>query len=413
MRRVSKAKLFAVAVGAMLMMLAGGIVANSMTYFITPITEELGCTKAEFSIYYTIITACTAVMSIFMNSFLEKLGLRKAFIISSIGVTLGYFILSRATGLGMIYGGAALIGICQTFVVVPSVNVINVWFTGNHGLVTGFAMSATGFGGLLMGAIMPSTINAVGWRFGYMVYAVFWLVISIVVNILVGGKPPVQEKEEAAVNAETDKNEYAQEYSKLLRTPSFWGLMLTGFFAAGVSMIAQHLSVHLEMHGLGVVMISAIMGVWSLMLALFKIAEGYLYDHLPERAFVAATMFFGAIGYLALCGNGMGLLLLGIVGYAWGAASNTVLYPLIMRRLYGKELASATWGICYAGFMAGSAVWTPIYGFVFDKTGSYNLALIASGIILVISTIYVALLLTRKNQEKKAVNQESTEVQYE
>ncbi len=401
MEKVSKAKLFAVAMGAMLMMLGGGVVANSMTYFITPVTESLGCTKAQFSIYYTIITACTAVMSLMMNRFLKKLGLRKAFIISSIGVTAGYLILSRAANLGMIYAGAGLIGICQTFVVVPSVNVINAWFTRNHGLVTGFAMSATGFGGLIMGAIMPTMVAGIGWRAGYMTYAGIWLTISIVVNILVGGTPLYQEKEGEASAASEDQEKSSREYKALLKTPSFWGLMITGFFASGVSMIAQHLSVHLEMRGLDIVMISAVMGIWSLMLGLFKIAEGYLYDKLPERAFVGATMFFGAVGYLALCGRGMAWLMLGVVGYAWGAASNTVLYPLIMRRLYGKELASATWGICYAAFMAGGAVWTPVYGGVFDMTGSYNPALIVSGVILVFSTIYVAALLGRKAKNGK------------
>ncbi len=355
MEKVSKAKLFAAAVGAMLMMLGNGVVANSMTYFITPVTEVLGCTKAQFSIYYTIITSCTAVMSLLMNQFLKKLGLRKAFIISSIGVTAGYLILSRASNLGMIYVGAGLIGVCQIFVVVPSVNVINAWFTKNHGLVTGFAMSATGFGGLIMGAIMPSMVAGIGWRAGYMTYAGIWLVISIAVNILVGETPLYQEKEgETAASGNQEKG--GKEYQALLKTPSFWGLMATGFFASGVSMIAQHLSVHLEMRGLDIVTISAVMGIWSLMLGLFKIAEGYLYDRLPERFFVGATMFFGAVGYLALCGRGMAWLMLGVVGYARGAASNTVLYPLIMRRLYGKELASAAWGICYAAFMAGGAV---------------------------------------------------------
>jgi MFS transporter, OFA family, oxalate/formate antiporter len=396
MANVSKAKLFAVAMGAMLMMLGGGVVANSMTYFITPVTESLGCTKAQFSIYYTIITACTAVMSLMMTPILKKLGLRKAFIISCIGVTSGYLILSRASNLGMVYAGAGLIGICQTFVVVPSVNVINAWFTENHGLVTGFAMSATGFGGLIVGAIMPTMVAELGWRAGYMTYAMIWLVISVAVNILVGGTSLYLEKGSEAAAASDDQEKGVMEYKTILKTASFWGLMITAFFASGVSMISQHLSVHLEMRGLNIVIISAVMGVWSLMLALFKIAEGYLYDKLPERAFVAVTMFFGVFGYLALCGRGMAWLMLGVIGYAWGAASNTVLYPLIMRKLYGKEPASAVWGICYAAFMAGNAVWTPIYGVVFDMTGSYNPALVVSGVILALSTIYVAALLGRK-----------------
>ena len=377
----SKTKLFLVGCGTFLMMMCSGIINNSTTYFTLSVTEYLGVSRTTFSLYFTIITICSAVMSLVVGPMAKRLGPRFSALTACVGTGLGFFVMSRITSLWMVYAGALLIGVFQAFVVVPAVSVINAWFTENTGTVTGIAMSATGFGGLLMGALMPSVVANYSWRTGYLICMTLWVVVTLLISFLTAGDPPRQ------IEASKGKKMSGGE---LLRAPSFWVLMLTACAISGVSMISQHMSVLLTENGMPVATVSLIMGVMSLGLAIFKIAEGSLYDRVPEKIFVPAVLIIGAVGYLALTANSTPLLVFGVLGYGCSAAACTVLYPIILRRLYGAEQATAVWGICWAMFMLGHAIWTPVYAKIYDMTGSYTPGVISSAVILALIAVYLS-----------------------
>lgn len=384
---VSRTRLIMVGVGTFLMMFCNGIINNSTTYFITPVSEYLGCSTTTFSIYFTIITICSAIMSLIVMPMVTRLGMRISALVACVGVGAGFFMMSRIQALWMAYAGALLIGIFQAFVVVPTVSVINTWFTEGAGTVTGITMSATGFGGLLMGVIMPHVVKNLDWRTGYLVIVFMWVTITILISFLVGGKAPGSgDSSKKAAKGEKTKDDA---YFRLLSTPSFWLIILSAVCVSGICMISQHMSVLLETHGMSVSMISFIMGSMSLALAIFKIVEGALADRIPLQIMTLGVMMIGAVGYLALLFNSTALSLLGVCGYGCAAASCTVLYPVILRRLYGKRLGTAVWGICWAAFMLGHAIWTPLFANIYDRTGNYALALISSAVIWAVTGIFL------------------------
>lgn len=392
MTKVSKGRLAAVAIGAMCTMLAAGIVSNSTGYFITSVTEYLGCSRASFSIYYTIVNFCTAVMSLLMGNVIAKIGLRKTIAVSSIGVTIGFVIMSRATMLPMIYIGAAFIGIFQTFCTVTNVHIINNWYVENAGFVTGLAMSGTGWAGVIMGALMPNVVAVMDWRTGYLFCAALFLAFSVLANVLGAGEPPYEIKKEGSDQQMADdvkKNEN-KEYKKLLRKPLFWILMLCPLLSCVLgSGFAQHLPAHLEESNFNLVLLSIVMGVWAVGLALFKILEGFVCDKMSIEKFMIVTMLVGAVSLVAFAADSTAVLLFATVAYAWFGASITVVYPIIMRNLYGTRLASMAWGICWAAMMAGNAIGTPYYGFMYDISGSYDLGNYIGAVIILVVLIIV------------------------
>ena len=393
---VSKTKLLTIAAGTFLMMLCSGIVNNSTTYFILPVTEFLGCSTTTFSLYFTIITACSAMMSLVVGPIAAKIGVRISALIACAGVGTGFFIMSRLQALWMVYLGAVFIGIFQTFVVVPTVSVINAWFSKNAGTVTGIAMSATGFGGLMMGIIMPHVVASFSWRTGYLIIFCLWVAITLLVSILVGGKPPVQENADGQSSKE--KAEKGDDYKRVISSPVFWIVMLCALINAGVTMITQHMSVLLEINGMSLTMISFIIGVMTLALALCKIAEGALADKIPVRIMFPGLMIIGAIGYTCLSMHSTPFLLAGVVGESCASASCTVLFPVILRSLYGEETGAHVWGICWAAFMAGHAIFTPLYARIYDMTGSYTPGLYMAAVLLLAVGAFITIQLKKKSK---------------
>ena len=375
---VSKQKLVCIATGTFLMMFCHGIVNNSTAYFILPVTEFLGCTKTKFSAFYTILSTATAFVSALSATILPHLRLRQKLFSSCIAVTGGYLILSQTNGLWSIYIAAAVIGIFQAFWVVPVVQIINGWFKGRSGFVTGITMSATGFGGLFMGAIMPSVVKWYGWRSGYRLCAAMCFFLSFAVCFLI--EEPITEHQNFTKQKGNGKR--TEEYKRLLKTSLFWLLMLTALVQGGVGMISQHFNALMEMRGFGVSLISVVMGGMSLLLSLFKIAEGLFSKHIRIELLAPFVTFSGCVGYFALLSPTVPALGVGVLGYACSSAGCTVLYPLILRNLYGDELAAKAWGVCWAAFMVGHGMWTLFYARVLDITGSYNWGLVISAILV-------------------------------
>ena len=93
------------------------------------------------------------------------------------------------------------------------------------------------------------------------------------------------------------------------------------------------------------------------------------------------------------------MLLIGILCYGCSAAGCTVLYPIVMRRLYGRELATATWGICWAAFMVSHAIWTPFYAGMYDLTGSYDAGLLVAAALMAFASAVLLIMLSRKEKE--------------
>ena len=394
-KSVSNLKLASIAVGTFFMMMCNGVINNTTSYFIAPVTEYLHCSRTSFSVYFTIITICSAIMSIVVGPIAQKLGPRKSALVAMVGSGCGFFLLSRLQNLAMVYIAAVLIGVFQAFVVVPTVGIINKWFDKKAGSVTGVTMSATGFGGLLMGLVMPAVVANFSWRTGYLICLGIWIVLTALVFLLTGGEPPAKEGAQATKAKKASTAKGSEAYTKVVRSPGFILLMISACAISGVSMISQHMSALLTGNGMNVATVSMIMGVMSLALAFAKILEGLLFDRIPDHLFVPAVMLVGTIGYLALTFRSTPMMLLGVLGYGISAAGCTVLYPAILRHVYGKELTGAVWGICWAMFMIGHAIWTPFYAWVFDFTGSYTPALISSAVIFVLLALYMFILLSR------------------
>ena len=367
----TKVKLLSVLIGTSMLMMSASVVSNSTTYFITSVTAFLNCNRAEFSLYYTVLQFCTAGMSVLMCSVMRRFPLRLIFIAGAIGTGAGFVVMSNLQSLMMVYVGAAIIGIFQTLVVVPVVSVVNSWFHEHNGLAIGITMSATGIGGIVMAQIMPRVVAGVDWRTGYLVCAALFVTITVIALILSGGSPPKSDGD-SVDSLPGEKERGKDEYDKTIRSPMFWVLILCCLLGDGAAMNGQHLSAHLEAQSLSVSLIAAVMSVWSLALAAWKIVEGYLYGRLGSKFFLPILFAIAVFAYLLLITSSMATLMIGIVFFGLAGAMITAVYPLILREIYGPELASELWGFCWAGIACGNSLFTPIIGALYDATGSYN-----------------------------------------
>lgn len=397
-RQISSARLFLVALGTFTLMVSSAVVSNSTSYFIAAVTEALQVTRTEFSAYYTIVSVCTAIGSILCGSVITKIGNRKGFLIGTVGVTLGFLLLSRLTSLGLVYIAAAFIGFCQAFIVVPPVAVVNQWFpTKNNGLVIGVTMAGTGAGGIVMAQIMPRIVAYIDWRTGYLVCAVMFCALSLLGNLFCGGKAPGSENNGSGTSGKekADKKKDSA-YMKNVASVAFALFVAACVLKCFSSVFNQHLSAMLQ-DTFTVGQVATAMTVFNVVLVIMKISQGALYEKLGYRIMLI-LVFISSFSYYLVMSHNFAVVLLGIAVMMFCCSTETVLYPLFLSEGFGKKFSSAAWGICWGSLFAGNALGAMLWGWIYDTFGNYYAGLrmqpVMVGIVCVI--VFIGITLAKK-----------------
>ena len=84
-KEVSKGKLISVVIGCFMLMVSSSVVSNSQGYFLTPVREFLGCTAAQFSLYYSFVQICTVITSLCIGIIMAKVPRRIMLGVGAIG----------------------------------------------------------------------------------------------------------------------------------------------------------------------------------------------------------------------------------------------------------------------------------------------------------------------------------------
>ena len=388
--RKSTDRQYSVAVAAFLLMFASGISQHSVAYFMDSIIQELSCNRAVFSIFNSILSVCSVFLSPFIVPVIRRMGYRKAFLLGTIGVDLGFWVLSRLNSIWMLYLGGALIGLAQPFIIVPPVSLVNRSFPEKNGFIMGCVMAGNGVAGVVLAQLLPRVIEGINWQAGFLTCAVCWAACTLAANALAGHLPSGDMVEKKTSNpGEKHSDIYSLGFVMLLLCVMLKNITSTFTQHMNIALSAQYPTERL------IVLLTA----FNVVLVLGKISVGVLYDKLGAKFVLLFLIPFGSLGFLGfITSRFYGLSLISVALFAICCCFETVVYPLFLRQLYDRDFASAAWGTCRAASTLGNSVGAPLWGAIYDQTGSYNLGLIASPCIITAICVYQTCRLKKKNR---------------
>ena len=392
-KEVSKGKSISVVIGCFMLMVSSSVVSNSQGYFLTPVREFLGCTAAQFSLYYSFVQICTVITSLCIGIIMAKVPRRIMLGVGAIGTAAGFVILSQTQALWMVYAGAICVGFFQALIVVPVVQILNSWMPGGSGVAMGFVMSATGFGGIIMAQVMPRLVEHIDWRTGYLFCAVMFIVCTAIGIILAGEKSPYEL-------AQAAKPKKKGGFALVAKDPMFWVFIICCFVGNGASNIDQHLTPIMQTISFDTAMVANAMTLFNISLLIFKISEGWMYQKASGKRFVLIYSVVSIFGYLALQLAGPAFYF-SIIMKAFASAGITVVFSLVCNEYFGTEFGGAVWGFSWASFQFGATVFSPIYGACLDRFGNYNYATYIGAVsILVIGGLFYYMLSHKRQVEQ-------------
>lgn len=359
--------------GALIVTLSMGI-RHGFGLWLQPITQEQGWTRQTFSLAIAIQNLSWGVMGVFAGMLADKLGAFRVLWIGALLYALGLAGMALSpTPLLFALTAGVLIGAAQagtTYAVIYGVIGRQIP-AERRSWAMGVAAAAGSFGQFLMVPIEGQLIAQLGWHNALMALAA---VVLLIVPLALGLREP-RRAPAAAGSAHRDQT-IVQAVAEAFRYPSF-GLLMAGYFVCGfqVVFIGVHMPSYLKDKGLSPEVASYALALIGLFNVFGTYAAGTLGQRLAKRKILAFIYFARAIAialFLVVPLSPLSVYVFaGVMGLLW--LSTIPPTNALVAQIFGVAHLSMLSGFVFLGHQFGSFLGVWLGGFLYDRTGSYDI----------------------------------------
>lgn len=251
---------------------------------------------------------------------------------------------------------------------------INGAFRKNRGIALGAALMGTGFIGFIAPRLATYMIEAHGWRMAFLALSAFPIVIGIPAVALLFR----ERTDTAAVAKELETGKTLGEALKDYRFAVIAAAFMVISFGIGGS-IPNLFPLYVG-SGFSPVQAGSILSMVGLSVIVGRVATGFLLDRLWAPGVATFLMCLPAISCYLLISDTIthtdAIIATVLLGLAAGAEFDIIAY--LASRYFGMKSYSKIYSLLYMAFAIGAAVAPALFGYAFDKYGSYNHILVIS-----------------------------------
>ena len=382
--------------------------------FVTSLQRELGWSRSEIMIAWTVLFLTMGATSPFVGRLVDRYGTRKIIAFGSLIGGIGFVLLSVMHDLWLFYLGYAVISLGMAAMgTVPSSAVVSKWFKKRRGLAIGIASTGVGVGGFALAPLVGGyLIPSFGWRAAYLALAGFmWVLIPLVLLVIkekpadLGLYPDGAASPDVAEEAEAVKSlSRGLTLHLALATSAFW-LMAVSYFTNGLCQggITQNQVPYLEDIGFPVVAAVTTLGVVGLGSAIGKFLFGWLCDLMPAKYACAIGLVFQASGLIILMSvkpaSSVAMPFFYAIFFGLGIGNWLPTMSVLTSASFGLVSYGVIFGALNFAQYCGSAGGALMAAYIHDTLGSYRWAFIIFLIAYVIGTVAILLVRRPKSSE--------------
>jgi len=363
-----------------------GVVQFSSTAFVIPLETTLGVSRSLISAILTLGLTVSSLTSPVLGILIDKFGARKVLFATTLLVGGGFMLLSQAHSVlvvGIAYIGFVGLGFMTLAFQGTSV-IVNNWFDKYKAMAMSILQVGASFGAFILVPLLAYIIDSMGWREAAFVAGVIIIVLGIPGVVFSRNTP-----EEVGLGPDgiprdpvlTSRSPMAPELTGLTamqaaRTTVFWTLSFaTVFSTAATFTLLLHFVPILVWKGMTPLGAAGLVGALAAISIPIVLLVGALGDRF-HRPKVAAVLS-------AVVGLGVLVLILGTELWTFWIAVVLIsgiqgLFPLVWAatgEAFGRRAFGTIRGAITAVQVLGTATMPVIAGTIFDRTGSYTIAL--------------------------------------
>ncbi|HIG44592.1 MAG: MFS transporter [bacterium] len=386
--------------------IAAGVQNYVIGPFMTPMTEELGWTRAEFTLPRTIGQLVMAFTAFYVGTYVDKLGARSFMLWGTVILAFALYLLAEVSSLwhwvllnGVILTlGAALVGNLVVNVTLAK------WFVEFRGRAVAFAAMGVSFAGVLLTPFATWAIDAFGWRTAWQLLALASFVCVIPAALFMRRAPEdyglqpdgrsLADVQSGLTQKAVDDFENSMTRREALRSSTFYWLVLAfAFFLITIQVMLLQTVPFMTDAGYDRTTAALMITVASIPALLSKPVWGWLIDGLQPKplASVSAAITGGSLFIIVFATQAhfMPGLILGfsLLGLGWGGM--IPLQEVIWASFFGRRYLGAVRSAAmpFTIFLtAGAPIATSYY---FDVVGNYDGAILLVGAANLLSAIMI------------------------
>lgn len=369
-------------------LIQGICIGTMFTYgvFFKQFQAEFGWSRGLISGASSLAFFVMGIGAIFFGTLNDRFGPRLILTVSSIAMGSGYCLMSFIHSpwqLYLIYGCLVGIGFSTHDVIILST--VARWFVRLRGRMTGLTKVGTGVGQFVMPFAATFLIAALGWRSTYMVIGVFALIVLVLASQLmkfeprsIGLLPDGDRQADCAVEPEAP---FRRTSHTAFRSRQFWTLCFIQFavFFCLLTVIV-HIVPHARDQGLSPTVSAAVLSVIGSVSILGRLTTGLLIDRIGgKRSMVSSfIILISSFVWLQFSSSAWMMFTFAVIyGFAHGGFF-TVMSPLIAES-FGTDALGQLFGIVLFVGTLGGTVGPTASGYIFDFSGSYQIAFMILG----------------------------------
>lgn len=400
-------------VGFMTMFICYVVKVNLTSLFYTPITEELGITRTAFTQTNTIMTISMLVSSAFIGKIYKKYPVKYVLTGCVVLTSACYVLMAGATSLWQLYLLCAIQGLGWGGATnLPVTIMVSNWFGPKiKGTAMSIGMLGSGAGALVWVPLANHIIANYGWRAGYLALAAINAIMIPLALALVVSMPadrgfetrvgdPSPEEVAAAGGVSTQKTGITGKQA--LRTTRWWLQWLAGLVTMiGASAFStQCVAYFTDITGDSTKAAGIYAGALGTLI-LGKFLLGVFSDILHIKRTAVIAPFFYAAMFIAmmLSATDMKFSTWMLPLYMIGGSVPSVIPFLITARNFGDKEYSVLSGWMNMAGNIGQIIGPTIAAFIFDITGTYQLAwIIFAALMVLVGILYMLSSMTSTKQ---------------
>ncbi len=364
--------------------IAVGFFFYSFGVYFKAIDAELAGSRLGVSLGMTVTGAVGAMIAPFMGRALDRYSIKRIMLMGAVVLSIAFALLSRVTAIWQFYlvlgtffaFGMSMMGGLATAKLVAN------WFQARRGTALGVAGVGISLSGVVMPLVAAWLLSEFGWRGGFLVYALGTLAIVVpVVALFVvnrpedmglapdGSAPQPEEGDTASADVPWGTRQ-------ILTSRNFWAIAPAFAMSfSSLSAILIHLVPHATDVGIPSSRAALVVSFAAGAGALSKLVFGRLVDLVDARLAVWTSFGTQLAGLLVIMQEpGYAGLVAGAVVFGFGMGGVVPLQGAVAGLAFGRLSFGTAMGLMRPVQFTIGLIGVPLAGWIYDTTGSYDLA---------------------------------------
>ncbi len=368
------------------MALGSGVSFWAFGLYIEPLESQFGWSRSEVSGGLSLGLLTGGLSGPLTGRWIDARGPRQVILFGAVTTALSYGLLATTSELWQWYAYSAVNGVFrQMMFFIPFQALMSRWFDRRRGMALSILGTGFALGGVVVVPVMRVLVDSFGWDVSFVVSGLVIVALFVPLGVLLVRNDPsdvgsLPDGEAVPPGTETPAvRRSGLTLRAALATPHFW-LVAIGFtflFFGMFGMLVHQIPLYVSLgvpRGNAALIVSAMaaLGIGS------RLAFGLIADRVRRFEYLVIAMCACLASALIalLLDSGMVGITLFVLLWVCGTGGGPIIEAMLLTRMFGLAHFATLLGAMIVVEEAGLVISPVVAGYIFDVTGSYDLALV-------------------------------------